>query len=99
MVNNQCYNPYNFGKISKRSFRKCVGCIALIVYRFRDNRQKHQHRRLNSYRGDYNKYLSIFRQDRIFFFWPKMLRWESKGQSEGNTYIVVAERFHEDPKD
>src|SRR5277367_3868326 len=25
-VKNQCYNPYIFGKISKRSFRKCMVC-------------------------------------------------------------------------
>src|SRR5277367_6565759 len=33
-----------------------MGCnlLALIVNRFRDNRQKHQHRRLNCYRGDYS---------------------------------------------
>src|SRR5277367_3633029 len=55
MVNNQCYNPYIFGKIFARSFLKCMGCS--IVYRFRDKRKKHQHRKLNSYRsnigGDY----------------------------------------------
>src|SRR5277367_4809072 len=27
-----------------------VWVVALIAFRFRDNRQKHQHRRLNSYR-------------------------------------------------
>ena len=25
-VNNQCYNPYIFGKIFSRSFQKCRGC-------------------------------------------------------------------------
>ena len=43
----------------KRSFRDLsenVWVVALILNRFRDNRQKHQHRRLNSYRGDYTQY-------------------------------------------
>ena len=56
-VNNQCYNPYIFGKISKSSFQKCM-VVALIVYRFRDKLQKHLHPRLNSYRGDYTIILS-----------------------------------------
>src|SRR5277367_4212835 len=30
-VNNQCYNPYSFGKISKRSFQKCMGVVALFL--------------------------------------------------------------------
>src|SRR5277367_4074535 len=51
-VNNQYYNPYIFGKIFSRSFQKGMGCIASIVYRFRNNRQTHKHRRLNSYRSD-----------------------------------------------
>src|SRR5277367_1878749 len=25
-VNNQCYNPYIFGKSFSRSFQKCMGC-------------------------------------------------------------------------
>src|SRR5277367_5920093 len=29
--NNQCYNPYIFGKIFSRSFRKCMGCSLLVV--------------------------------------------------------------------
>src|SRR5277367_4746088 len=54
-VNNQCYNPYISGKIFSRSFQN-VWVVALIVNRFRDNRQEHQHRRLNSYRGDYSTF-------------------------------------------
>src|SRR5277367_3700106 len=60
-VNNQCYNPYISGKIFSRFLWKCMGCRALIVYRFRDKRQKHQHRRLNSYRGDY---IQSYKSDR-----------------------------------
>src|SRR5277367_3060934 len=51
MVNNQCCNPYISGKILK-DLSGNVWVVALIVNRFRNNRQKHQHRRLNSYRGD-----------------------------------------------
>src|SRR5277367_1776778 len=57
-VNNQCYNPYISGKIFSRAFQKCIGCS--IVNRFRDNSKKRQHRRLNSYRGDYTTELPIF---------------------------------------
>src|SRR5277367_980356 len=39
--------------VLERSFLKCIWVVALIVCRFRDKRRKHQHRRLNSYRGDY----------------------------------------------
>src|SRR5277367_3557085 len=35
-VKNECYKPYS-GKIFSRSFQKCMGCISLIVYLFRDN--------------------------------------------------------------
>src|SRR5277367_3401799 len=38
-VNNQCYNPYIIGKISKIPIRKCMG-LELLVYRFRDKRKK-----------------------------------------------------------
>src|SRR5277367_4635704 len=47
---------YTTHTFPERSFRDRFGnvwVVALIVNRFRDNRQKHQHRRLNSYRGDY----------------------------------------------
>src|SRR5277367_4059705 len=40
-VNSQCYNPYIFGKLSKRSFQKYMGCsLPLIVNHFRDKRKK-----------------------------------------------------------
>src|SRR5277367_5827853 len=41
-----------FPERSRKYLSGNVWVVALIVYRFRDNRQKHQHRRLNSYRGD-----------------------------------------------
>src|SRR5277367_5553694 len=46
----------------ERSFRDLsinVWVVALIVYRFRDKRQKHQHRRLNSYRGGYTTQMKL----------------------------------------
>ena len=55
-VNNQCYNPYIFGKIFSGCFQN-VWVVALNVNRFRDKRQKHQHWRLSSYRGDYTIHL------------------------------------------
>src|SRR5277367_5309775 len=41
--------PIHFWKDLEKIFPKMY--VTLIVYRFRDNRQKHQHRRLNFYRG------------------------------------------------
>src|SRR5277367_4432270 len=38
---------------SRKDLSGNVWVVALIVNRFRDKRQKHQHRSLNSYRGDY----------------------------------------------
>src|SRR5277367_53878 len=58
----------------ERSFRELSGnvwVVASIVYRFRDKRQKYQHRRLNSYRGDYTtKELSL----RCWYFWRLLSR-------------------------
>src|SRR5277367_5867868 len=51
-VNSQCYY-HTFLERSQKDLSKNVWVVASIVYRFRDNRKKHQHRRLNSYRGDY----------------------------------------------
>src|SRR5277367_1006281 len=45
---------HTFPEISFRDLSENVWIVALIVYRFRDNRQNH--RRLNSYRGDYTVY-------------------------------------------
>ena len=45
--------PIHFRKDLSRDLSKNVWVAASIVYQFRDNRQKHQHRRLNSYRGYY----------------------------------------------
>src|SRR5277367_5977951 len=44
----------HFLKYLEKDLSENVWVVALIVYRFRDDRQKYQHRRLNSYRGDYN---------------------------------------------
>ena len=45
--------PIHFRKRSRKNLSENVWVVALIVNRFRDKRKKHQHRRLNSYRGDY----------------------------------------------
>src|SRR5277367_2838543 len=60
-VNNQCYNT--FLESSFRDLSENVWVVELIVNRFLDNRKKHQHRRLNSYRGDRHKdwrFIKIF---------------------------------------
>src|SRR5277367_2681526 len=53
-VNNRCYTTHTFSERSRKDLSENVWVVALIVYRFRDKRQKHQHGRLNSYRGDYS---------------------------------------------
>jgi len=50
---------HTFPERSFRDLSKNVWVVALIVHRFRDKHQKHQHRRLNSYRGDYTFYLTF----------------------------------------
>jgi len=50
------------------------GVVELIVYRFRDKRQKYQHRRLNSYRGDYTLYFYRINQGQKFFFRQEKVR-------------------------
>src|SRR5277367_551343 len=45
--------PHTFLESSRKDLSENVWVATLIVNRFRDKRQKHQHRRLNSYRGDY----------------------------------------------
>src|SRR5277367_634176 len=53
--------PIHFWKDLEKIFPKLYGLVALIVNRFLDKRQKHQHRRLiNSYRGDYKHFFSKF---------------------------------------
>ena len=54
--------PIHFRKDLFEIFAKTYGF--LIVYRFRDNRQKHQHGRLNSYRGDYTTHIFLERSSR-----------------------------------
>ena len=44
----QVLQPIHFWKDLEKIFPKMYG----LLHHFRDNRQKHQHRRLNSYRGD-----------------------------------------------
>ena len=51
-LNNRC----TFLERSRKDLSKNVWVVASIVNRFRDKRQKRQHRRLNSYRGDYTAY-------------------------------------------
>src|SRR5277367_5767671 len=51
--------PMYFWKDLEKIYPKMYGFVALIVNRFRDNRQKHQHRRLNSYRGDSRSFCSL----------------------------------------
>src|SRR5277367_595058 len=50
---------HTFSKRSRKDLSENVCVVALIVYRLRDNRQKHQQRRLNSYRGDYKGYIFL----------------------------------------
>src|SRR5277367_2905433 len=47
--------PLHFRERSRKDLSKNVWVVASIFYRFRDKRQKHKHRRLNSYRGDYSE--------------------------------------------
>ena len=44
---------HTFLERSRKHLSENVWVVASIVYRYRDKRQKHQHRRLNSYRGDF----------------------------------------------
>src|SRR5277367_4127636 len=45
---------HTFLERSREDLSGNIWIVALIVYRFRDKRQEHQHRRLNSYLGNYN---------------------------------------------
>ena len=47
----QCYATHTFPERSRKDLSKNVWVVALIANQFWDKRQKHQHRRLNSYRG------------------------------------------------
>ena len=47
----------------------------LIVYRFRDNRQKHQHRRLKFYRGDNHWKL----------YYSSMIIWQLQSRTTGSS--------------
>src|SRR5277367_5699226 len=60
---------HTFPERYRKDLYKNVWVVALIVTRFRDKRQKHQHRRINSYRGDYIRFLNCM----ILFQYTGML--------------------------
>src|SRR5277367_2697261 len=58
---------HTFLERSREDLSKNVWVVTLIVYRFRDKRQKYQH---HSYRGDYNS--DFFRVLTVFAFAGKL---------------------------
>src|SRR5277367_4575313 len=78
-VNDQCHNPATTHTIPERSFRDLSGnvwVVALIVNRFRDKRQKHQH-----CRGD----LHVTENDNFEYSIVSSIPQESKFDTDSKT--------------